>query len=185
MDGAHRTPVRVKSITRLRESRTESGRTPMATHGRGFPSTPDTDSEQAFKFIRSCMYGCMWYVHPLSTTKPMCLPFVRRLRVCLSLRRAERVAIRAPALEAMRRSMRALCSALRSRPDRLSESTSGLLAWLSALRDAAMPLGAEFAEADGFASCSKPTTHLVEAKSRWGCAIVHARRASIKVASVR
>eukprot|EP00965_Chrysotila_dentata_P044604 1482678-Pleurochrysis_carterae.AAC.2 len=54
MDGTHLTPVRVKLITRLRESRTESGKSPMATHGRGLPSTPDTDSVQGFRFIRSC-----------------------------------------------------------------------------------------------------------------------------------
>eukprot|EP00965_Chrysotila_dentata_P038807 1289807-Pleurochrysis_carterae.AAC.4 len=101
MEGTQRTPVRVKSITRLRESRAESGRSPMATHGRGFPSTPDTVSEHGFKLIRSCMQGCMWYVQPLSITKPMCLPLVRRLRVCLSLNRADRVATRARALEAM------------------------------------------------------------------------------------
>eukprot|EP00965_Chrysotila_dentata_P151130 4995072-Pleurochrysis_carterae.AAC.1 len=35
MDGTHLTPVRVKLITRLRESRAESGKSPMATHGRG------------------------------------------------------------------------------------------------------------------------------------------------------
>eukprot|EP00965_Chrysotila_dentata_P172230 5683655-Pleurochrysis_carterae.AAC.2 len=54
MEGTHLTPIRVKLITRLRESRTKRGKSPMATHGRGFPSTPDTDSEQGFKFIRSC-----------------------------------------------------------------------------------------------------------------------------------
>eukprot|EP00965_Chrysotila_dentata_P039256 1304217-Pleurochrysis_carterae.AAC.2 len=54
MDGTHLTPVRVKLITRLRESRAESGKSPMATQGRGLPSTPDTDSVQGFRLIRSC-----------------------------------------------------------------------------------------------------------------------------------
>eukprot|EP00965_Chrysotila_dentata_P075006 2477958-Pleurochrysis_carterae.AAC.1 len=59
MEGTHLTPVRVKSITRLRESRTKKRKSPMATQGRGFPSTPDTDSEQGFRFIRSCTWGWM------------------------------------------------------------------------------------------------------------------------------
>eukprot|EP00965_Chrysotila_dentata_P129865 4292595-Pleurochrysis_carterae.AAC.5 len=54
MDGTHLTSVRVKSIIRFRESRTKRGRSPTATQGRGFPSTPDTDSAQGFKFIKSC-----------------------------------------------------------------------------------------------------------------------------------
>eukprot|EP00965_Chrysotila_dentata_P093297 3081852-Pleurochrysis_carterae.AAC.1 len=72
----------------------------------------------------------MWYVHPLSTTKPMCLPFVRRLRVCLSLERAERVATRARALEAMRRSMHELRVSLRSRAGRFGLACLGRLALL-------------------------------------------------------
>eukprot|EP00965_Chrysotila_dentata_P108980 3600320-Pleurochrysis_carterae.AAC.3 len=59
MEGTHLTPVRVKLITRFRESRTKRDRSPMATHGRGFPSTPDTDSEQGFRFTRSCRRGCI------------------------------------------------------------------------------------------------------------------------------
>eukprot|EP00965_Chrysotila_dentata_P142549 4711850-Pleurochrysis_carterae.AAC.3 len=54
MEGTHLTLVRVKLIIRLRESRTDRGKSPIATHGRGFPSTPDTDSEHGFKFTRSC-----------------------------------------------------------------------------------------------------------------------------------
>eukprot|EP00965_Chrysotila_dentata_P054783 1819421-Pleurochrysis_carterae.AAC.1 len=91
MEGTQRTPVRVKSTTRLRESRAMSGKSPMATHGRGFPSTPDTDSEHGFKLIRSCKHG---------------------LRTCLSLMRAERVATRARALVEMRSRVHELRSAL-------------------------------------------------------------------------
>eukprot|EP00965_Chrysotila_dentata_P162154 5355216-Pleurochrysis_carterae.AAC.3 len=48
-----------------------------------------------------------------------------------------------------------------------------------------MPFNAEFVEAAGFISCSEPTTRLVEADSRRGCANARARRASTSVASVR
>eukprot|EP00965_Chrysotila_dentata_P044605 1482678-Pleurochrysis_carterae.AAC.3 len=67
----------------------------------------------------------MWYVHPLSATKPMCLPFVRRLRACLSLERAERVATRARALEEMRRSMHGMRVSLRPHAGRFRLARSG------------------------------------------------------------
>eukprot|EP00965_Chrysotila_dentata_P139416 4610015-Pleurochrysis_carterae.AAC.6 len=51
MEGTHRTSVRVNSTIRFCESLTESGRSPTATHGRGFPSTPDTDSAQGRTFV--------------------------------------------------------------------------------------------------------------------------------------
>eukprot|EP00965_Chrysotila_dentata_P215919 6189070-Pleurochrysis_carterae.AAC.3 len=44
----------------------------------------------------------------------MCLPRVRRLRVCLSLKRADRVVTKARAFEAMRRSMHLLRATPRS-----------------------------------------------------------------------
>eukprot|EP00965_Chrysotila_dentata_P215918 6189070-Pleurochrysis_carterae.AAC.2 len=57
MEGTRRTPVNVKSITRLRESRTDRGKSPTATHGRGFPFSPETDSEQDFRLFKSCAQG--------------------------------------------------------------------------------------------------------------------------------
>eukprot|EP00965_Chrysotila_dentata_P221041 6192156-Pleurochrysis_carterae.AAC.5 len=81
MEGTHRTSVRVKSTIRFCESRTDRGRSPTATQGRGFPCTPDTDSVQDRMFTR--------------------------LRAWRSLRRAVRVATRARGLEAMRKSMHA------------------------------------------------------------------------------
>eukprot|EP00965_Chrysotila_dentata_P039255 1304217-Pleurochrysis_carterae.AAC.1 len=54
----------------------------------------------------------------------MCLPLVRRLRVCLWLERAERVATRARAFEEMRRSMHELRIFLRSHAGRLELSCS-------------------------------------------------------------
>eukprot|EP00965_Chrysotila_dentata_P034766 1157116-Pleurochrysis_carterae.AAC.1 len=65
---------------------------PIAAHGRGLPSTPVTVSAHGRAFTKSRMSGCMWYVHPLSTTKPMCLSCLGRPRTCRSLRRAARVA---------------------------------------------------------------------------------------------
>eukprot|EP00965_Chrysotila_dentata_P184426 6088574-Pleurochrysis_carterae.AAC.2 len=78
MDGTHRTSVKVKSTIRFCESRADSGRSPTATQGRGFPSTPDTVS-----------------VHG------------RMLRAWRSLRRAVRVATSARGLEVMRKSVHA------------------------------------------------------------------------------
>eukprot|EP00965_Chrysotila_dentata_P257741 6212985-Pleurochrysis_carterae.AAC.2 len=52
----------------------------------------------------------------------MCLPLVRRPRVCLSLERAERVATRARAFEEMRRSTHELRVFLRSHAGRLELS---------------------------------------------------------------
>eukprot|EP00965_Chrysotila_dentata_P046543 1546265-Pleurochrysis_carterae.AAC.2 len=81
MDGTHRTSVKVKSTIRFCESRADSGRSPTATHGRGFPSTPDTVSAHG-----------------------------RMLRAWRSLRRAVRVtATSARGLEVMRKSMHAAC----------------------------------------------------------------------------
>eukprot|EP00965_Chrysotila_dentata_P180654 5963272-Pleurochrysis_carterae.AAC.2 len=79
MEGTHRTSVRVNSTTLLCESRTDKGRSPTATQGRGFPSTPDTDSVQG-----------------------------RMLRAWRSLRRAVRAATSARGLEVMRKSMHAV-----------------------------------------------------------------------------
>eukprot|EP00965_Chrysotila_dentata_P169031 5581982-Pleurochrysis_carterae.AAC.1 len=59
MEGMHRTSVSVNSTIRFCESRTDRGRSPTATQGRGFPSTPDTDSEQGRTFTKSCMCGWM------------------------------------------------------------------------------------------------------------------------------
>eukprot|EP00965_Chrysotila_dentata_P249457 6208905-Pleurochrysis_carterae.AAC.1 len=72
MDGTHRTSVSVNSTMRFCESRTERGKSPTATQGLGFPSTPDTDSVQG-----------------------------RMLRAWRSLSRAVRVATRARGFEAM------------------------------------------------------------------------------------
>eukprot|EP00965_Chrysotila_dentata_P050827 1685530-Pleurochrysis_carterae.AAC.1 len=73
MDGTQRTSVKIDH-TVLRVSRGQ-GRSPTATHGRGFPSTPDTVS-----------------VHD------------RTFRAWRSLRRAVRVATRARGLEEIRKS---------------------------------------------------------------------------------
>eukprot|EP00965_Chrysotila_dentata_P248607 6208433-Pleurochrysis_carterae.AAC.5 len=85
MEGTQRTSVRVKSTIRFCDSRTESGRPPTATQGRGLPSTPDTVSVQGRTLVRSPM-----------------------LRAWRSLRRAEQVATRARGLEAIRRSVHAV-----------------------------------------------------------------------------
>eukprot|EP00965_Chrysotila_dentata_P200431 6179972-Pleurochrysis_carterae.AAC.2 len=74
------------------------------THERGLPSTPKTVSEHERTFIRSRKSGWIWYVHPLSTTKPMCLPLVRRPRACRSLCLPARVAISTRGFEAIHRS---------------------------------------------------------------------------------
>eukprot|EP00965_Chrysotila_dentata_P215181 6188611-Pleurochrysis_carterae.AAC.3 len=58
----------------------------------------------------------------------MCLPVARRPRVCLSLRRAERVATRARAFEAMRKSMHVLRATLRPCSQVFNTSTTGGLA---------------------------------------------------------
>eukprot|EP00965_Chrysotila_dentata_P245452 6206562-Pleurochrysis_carterae.AAC.3 len=63
----------------------------------------------------------------------MCLPLVRRLRVCLSLKRAERVATRARALEEMRKSMHELRVSLRSHAGRFELSRLGQHATLGEL----------------------------------------------------
>eukprot|EP00965_Chrysotila_dentata_P254157 6211780-Pleurochrysis_carterae.AAC.3 len=115
----------------------------------------------------------------------MCLPLVRRLRVCLSLRRAERVAARARALEAMRRSMHALRVALRSCPSTFGVSTSGLQACASSSQSVAKPSGAAFDATGGFVSGSGLTTAPIGTGTERGSAQAHARRASISAASVR
>eukprot|EP00965_Chrysotila_dentata_P068710 2270079-Pleurochrysis_carterae.AAC.1 len=89
----------------------------MATHGRGFPSTPDTDSEQGF-------------------------------------RRAGRVATKARAHEAIRRSMHALRVAKRSRSGTLGERTSGLRACSSALPLAVTSAVVAASEAAGLRSAT-------------------------------
>eukprot|EP00965_Chrysotila_dentata_P108981 3600320-Pleurochrysis_carterae.AAC.4 len=111
----------------------------------------------------------------------MCLPVARRPRVCLSLRRAERVANRARAFEAMHRSMHALHVTLRSRPDGLGTSTLG---W-PASHGAARSLGVVFAKTGAFVSCLATATCLSESGLDRGGAHGHARFASINAASVR
>eukprot|EP00965_Chrysotila_dentata_P022500 744885-Pleurochrysis_carterae.AAC.1 len=130
----------------------------MATQGRGFPSsTPDTDSVQGFRLTRSCTWGWMWYVQPLSTTNPMCLPVARRPRVCLSLRRAERVATRARAFEAMRKSIHALRVASRS----ILHVSGATAIRGSKLAGVAASLAVACAATDSFASRSVSATCLL------------------------
>eukprot|EP00965_Chrysotila_dentata_P109206 3608964-Pleurochrysis_carterae.AAC.1 len=115
----------------------------------------------------------------------MCLPFVRRPRVCLSLRRAERVATRARTHEAMRRSMHVLRVAKRSRPGMFRESTSGLQACASVLRLVAMSTAAASDVTGDFASGSGSKTLSSGTGMNRGGARAHACCVSISAALVR
>eukprot|EP00965_Chrysotila_dentata_P097009 3206706-Pleurochrysis_carterae.AAC.3 len=88
----------------------------------------------------------------------MCLPLVRRPRVCLSLRRAERVATKARAHEAMCRSMHVLRVAKRSRSGAIGESDFGSQACPSVSQQEVTSTGAAFSEAGGDASSSGSVT---------------------------
>eukprot|EP00965_Chrysotila_dentata_P172229 5683655-Pleurochrysis_carterae.AAC.1 len=110
----------------------------------------------------------------------MCLPVARRPRVCLSLRRAERVATRARAFEAMRRSMHALRVTLRSCLHGLDTSTSGGLASHGVARS----LGAVFVETGAFASGSSTAACLPESGRELSDAQGRKRLASINAASL-
>eukprot|EP00965_Chrysotila_dentata_P255123 6212109-Pleurochrysis_carterae.AAC.2 len=87
MDETQRTSVRVKSIIRFCESLANSGRSPTATQGLGFPSTPDTVSVHGRMFTKSFTCG---------------------LRAWRSLWRAVRVATRARGFEVMCKSVHAV-----------------------------------------------------------------------------
>eukprot|EP00965_Chrysotila_dentata_P064663 2144021-Pleurochrysis_carterae.AAC.1 len=89
----------------------------MAMHGRGFPSTPDTDSEQGF-------------------------------------RRAVRVATKARAQEAMRRSMHALRVTRRSRSGKLDDRASGSRMGLSVPQVAFASALVSTRDAAGFGSAT-------------------------------
>eukprot|EP00965_Chrysotila_dentata_P090000 2970224-Pleurochrysis_carterae.AAC.1 len=115
----------------------------------------------------------------------MCLPLVRRPRVCLSLRRAERVVTKARAHEAMRRSMHVLRVAKRSRSGMFGESNFGSQACPSVLQLEATSTGVAFGEAGGIASSSGPATLLSGTGVSRGGMMAHACCASISTASVR
>eukprot|EP00965_Chrysotila_dentata_P129864 4292595-Pleurochrysis_carterae.AAC.4 len=104
-----------------------------------------------------------------------------RPRVCLSLKRAERVATRARAFEAMRRSMHALRVAVRSRSGGTGATTLGWLASHGATRS----FGVVFVGAGTFASVLASETGLLASGSERGHACECACLASVSEASVR